>query len=133
MRSLVWVDRTGIAKTLPAPPRVYASPSLSPDGKLLAVQINDNGVPAIWIYEFARNTLTRLTFGPGSSRAPLWTPDGRRVIYNSRTSAPSFRSKLADGNGKEEMLFGREFDDPGASPLLGVTRWQDPFVRRLQS
>jgi len=116
-RSLVWVDRKGLAKTLPAPPRVYSSPTLSPDGKLLAVQINDNGLLAIWIYEFARNTLTRLTFGPGSSSTPLWTPDGRRVIYNTRSPSPSFRSKLADGSGKEETLYSKEFDDPGATPV----------------
>ncbi len=118
-RSLVWVDRKGLAKTLPAPPRVYSSPTLSPDGKLLAVQINDNGLLAIWIYEFARNTLTRLTFGLGSSSSPLWTPNGRKVIYNFRTtsSPPSFRSKLADGSGKEETLYSKEFDDPGAAPV----------------
>jgi serine/threonine-protein kinase len=116
-RSLVWVDRKGLAKTLPAPPRVYSSPTLSPDGKLLAVQINDNGLLAIWIYEFARNTLTRLTFGPGSSSTPLWTPDGRRVIYNTRSPSPSFRSKLADGSGKEDTLYSKEFDDPGATPI----------------
>jgi serine/threonine protein kinase len=115
-RSLVWVDRKGLAKTLPAPQRVYSSPSLSPDGKQLAVQINDDGVLAIWIYEFARNTLTRLTFGPGNSTTPVWTPDGRRVIYNTRTTSPSFRSKLVDGSGKEERLFGKEFDDPGVTP-----------------
>jgi serine/threonine-protein kinase len=117
VRSLMWVDRTGVAKALPAPPRVYSTPSFSPDGKQLAVQINDNGLIAIWIYEFARNTLTRLTFGPGNSTAPVWTPDGREVIYNTRTTSPSFRSKLADGSGKEEMLFSREFADPGATPF----------------
>jgi serine/threonine-protein kinase len=115
-RSLVWVDRKGLAKTVPAPPRVYSSPSLSPDGKQLAVQINDEGVLAIWIYEFARNTLTRLTFGPGNSTSPLWTPDGRRVVYDTRTPSPSFRSKLADGSGKEEVLLGKEFDDPSVTP-----------------
>jgi serine/threonine protein kinase/Tol biopolymer transport system component len=118
-RSLAWVDRTGSAKILPAPQKVYGSPHLSPDGKQLAVVINDDGDLAIWIYEFARNTLTRLTFGPGISSSPVWTPDGRRIIYSTRTAAgsPSFRSKLADGSGKEEMLFSKEFDDPGAAPV----------------
>jgi serine/threonine-protein kinase len=119
VRSLVWVDRTGLAKTLPAPPKVYVAPHLSPDGKELAVQINDNGDLAIWIYEFARNTLTRLTFGPSISSSPMWTPDGRKVIYNTRpaSGSPSFRSKLADGSGKEEILLGKELDDPGAAPI----------------
>ncbi len=119
VRSLAWVDRTGNAKILPAPQRVYGAPHLSPDGKQLAVQINDNGDLSIWIYEFARNTLTRFTFGPAISASPVWTPDGRRMIYNSRTTVgyPSFHWKLADGSGKEETLFGKEFDDPGASPI----------------
>jgi Tol biopolymer transport system component/tRNA A-37 threonylcarbamoyl transferase component Bud32 len=120
VRSLVWVDRTGNAKTLPAPPRVYNAPHLSPDGKELAVVINDDGDLAVWIYEFARNTLTRLTFGPGISSSPVWTPDGRRIIYNKRTTtgSPSFYWKLADGSGKEEALSGREFDDPGVAPIV---------------
>jgi dipeptidyl aminopeptidase/acylaminoacyl peptidase len=71
----------------------------------------------IWVYEFARNTLTRLTFGPGVNTSPLWTADGRRIVYNTRTDSPSFRSKLADGSGAEETLFGKEFDDQGAAPL----------------
>ena len=62
--------------------------SFSPDGKQLAVQINDNGLIAIWIYEFARNTLTRLDFGPAIVLLPVWTPDGREVIYNSAYDPP---------------------------------------------
>jgi serine/threonine-protein kinase len=116
VRSLVWVDRTGLAKTISAPPKDYASPRLSPDGRLLAIQVTEMRVPDIWIYEFARNTLTRLTFGPGNSAAPLWTPDGRRVVYRTRVTSPSFRSKLADGSGKEAILLGKEFDDPAATP-----------------
>jgi serine/threonine protein kinase len=115
-RTLVWVDRTGVVKVIPAPAKVYSSPRISPDGKRLAVQVNDNGNLSIWIYEFARDTLTRLTFGPGNSSVPLWTPDGRKVVYNTRTSGPSFRSRLVDGSGTEEIVFGREFDDAGVTP-----------------
>jgi Tol biopolymer transport system component len=119
VRSLAWVDRAGIAKTIPAPPRVYNAPRLSPDGKQLAVQINDDGALAIWVYDFARNTLTRLTFGPGISSNPLWTSGGRKIIYNTRpaSGSPSFRSKLADGSGKEEILSAKVLDDPGAAPI----------------
>jgi serine/threonine protein kinase len=116
VRSLQWVDRAGVAKTLPAPARVYSSPSFSRDGKQAAMQINDDGVAAIWIYEFARNTLTRLTFDPNSRTIPLWSGDGRRVIYGVRLATASFRSKLADGSGEEEILSGKEFTDPGAAP-----------------
>src|SRR5262245_30813016 len=56
--TLIWADRNGVALPLPAPPRPYNPPSLSPDGRLAAVPIGDD----IWIYDLARDTLSRLTF-----------------------------------------------------------------------
>ena len=47
-RSLVWVDRQGKEEPIPAPPRAYASPRLSPDGTRIAMEIRD-GEPAVWI------------------------------------------------------------------------------------
>lgn len=118
-RTLVWVDRQGIGKELPAPANSYVTPRISPDGKLLAVQIFSAGSEDLWIYDFGRNTLMRLTFGGGGggSAAPLWTPDGRKVLYRSRVPTLSFRLKPADGSGPEETLFGKELEDPGATPL----------------
>lgn len=114
-RVLVWVDRQGIGKELPAPINTYVTPRISPDGKLLAVQIlTGGGAQDAWIYDFARNTLTRLTFSEGA--VPVWTPDGRRVIYRRRTPSFSFLSKLADGSGSEEKLLGNDFDDASATP-----------------
>jgi serine/threonine protein kinase/Tol biopolymer transport system component len=115
-RSLVWVDRQGVAKELPAPLKVYTGPRISPDGKLVAIQVTNVGVSDIWIYEFARNTLTRLTFGPGNSAVPLWTPDGQRILYRSITNSVSFRLKSTDGTGKEEVIL-KELNDPVGMPL----------------
>lgn len=117
-RSLVWVDRQGAGKELPAPVNSYITPRISPDGKMLAVQIQSPSSGDLWIYDFSRNTLMRLTFGNGgSSSAPLWTPDSRKVIYRSRVPTLSFRSKPADGSGEEETLFSKEFEDQGATPF----------------
>jgi serine/threonine-protein kinase len=117
-RSLVWVDRQGVNKELPAPVNAYVTPRISPDGKMLAVQIFSAGSEDVWIYEFSRNTLMRLTFsGGGGSAAPLWTPDSRKVIYRSRVPTLTFRAKPADGSGAEETLFGKELEDPGATPF----------------
>lgn len=114
-RVLVWVDRQGVSKELAAPVNAYVTPRISPDGKFLAVQIlSGGGSQDIWIYEFARNTLTRFTFT--ESALPLWTPDGRKLIYRRRTPSFSFLSKLADGSGGEERLLGDDFDDASAIP-----------------
>jgi len=116
-RSLVWVDHQGAGKKLPAPLNNYSNPRISLDGKLLAVQIASSGPSNIWVYDFDRNTLTRLTFGAGSNANPIWAPDGRRVIYRSIQGSPSFRWKPADGSGSEEMLLNLDLNAPGSQPF----------------
>ena len=103
---LAWVTRQGVTQPLPAPPRPYQALHLSPNGKRLAVTIRGTGNSDVWVYEISRNTLTRLTF-EGSNKAPLWTPDGKRIVYSSeRVGASNFGIywKPADGSGAEETL-----------------------------
>lgn len=95
-RRLVWVDRQGARQPLPAPPQSYASPRLSPDGRLLAFTIEGDR-DEIVTYEIAGNTLTPLTYEGGT--APVWMPDGSRVIYSASRGGPSdlFWRRLGDG------------------------------------
>jgi len=62
----------------------------------------------IWIWDLMRHTLTRLTFDPGLDRAPVWTPDGRRVIFSSQQGGVAGGGnlfwRLADGTGTAERL-----------------------------
>jgi serine/threonine-protein kinase len=112
--SLVWVDRQGKSTDLGAPVNTYADPNISPDGKRVVVQIL-GGPRDLWIYDFNRKTLMRLTFSVAAASA-LWFPDNRRILY--RTSVPGFsiRSKLADGSGSDQVLLGSDFDDSYSSP-----------------
>jgi Tol biopolymer transport system component len=82
-RQLVWSDRQGNSVPLPTPPRGYEFPTLSPDGSRVAVQIADGSRHDIWVYEFASDSLTRVTTD-GTSTRPLWTPDGKRLAYATR-------------------------------------------------
>ena len=59
---LVWVDRTGQEKALPAAPRNYLYPGLSPDGKRVAVTVQDSEGYNIWVDDLARDNLDRRTF-----------------------------------------------------------------------
>ena len=101
-RRLVWVDRTGVEQTLPAPPRSYRSPRLSPDGRQVAI---GNAEAQIWIYDLARETLTRLTFGLPAN-TPLWTPDGTRIAYQTGGGGANggMYWQPADGSGGAERL-----------------------------
>ena len=82
-RSLVWVTRQGHEDPIAAaPPRAYVQPRLSPDGTRVALYISDQQND-IWIWDLARQTLTRLTDAPATDQYPVWTPDSRRIIFAS--------------------------------------------------
>jgi dipeptidyl aminopeptidase/acylaminoacyl peptidase len=105
--SMVWVDRTGVAQPLTAAPAgQYMSPRLSPDGKKVAVQVRRGASRAtdVWVHDVVRGSPTRLTFD-GDNRRPIWSPDGKRLVYGaSTTSANNLYAINADGGGKPERL-----------------------------
>jgi serine/threonine-protein kinase len=102
-RRLVWVHRDGTVEQTSAPPMAYTDPSVSPDGRLAAVSIQ-GPTQTLWIYDFARSTMTTLPSN-GSSQAPSWTPDGTRLVYRgTRAGYRNLYWRSADGAGDEERL-----------------------------
>jgi serine/threonine-protein kinase len=78
---LYWVDRSGRAEKWAAfGSRPVEGTRLSPDGSRLAFETSglDSGV---FIYYIRRNTVARLTTG-GRPLRPLWTPDGKRLVFS---------------------------------------------------
>ncbi len=69
-----WLDAAGKTQPLLAKADNYLYPRLSPDGTQLALSTAD-----VMVYGWQRDTLTRLTFGGGS--VPLWSPDGRYIVF----------------------------------------------------
>ena len=103
-RTLVWVDRTGKEEAIDAPPRAYLQPRLSPDGKRVAVWSNDQ-TNDIWIWDLERKMLTPLTRDPGEDQHPLWTLDGKGIIFSSnRSGVFNLWRQAADGTGEPEQL-----------------------------
>jgi len=104
-RTLVWADRKGLIEEIKAPPRSYQGVSLSPRGDRVTLQVEDGPGLDLWIYEFERGTLTRLTFG-GSNESAVWTPDGARIAF-SAWSAGGLQALSwlpSDGSGAPEEL-----------------------------
>ncbi len=98
---LVWADRTGKELGTVREADLYRSPRLSPDGRRLAFALVDRklGTLDLWVEDLGRNTATRITSGPASEAYPVWSPDGRRVVFSAdRGGAPPdlFQVDLAD-------------------------------------
>ncbi len=101
---LVWVSRPGVITPLSLPERAFENVAISPEGDRAVLQIRE-GTTRLWIYDFARGTLTPLATGTGSSQAPQWTADGKRVIYRgTREGTRNLYWIPVDGSGDEERL-----------------------------
>ena len=104
--SVYWMDRQGQFTPLRAIPADYFQPAFSPDGKRLALGIFDRqSSAAVWLYEWDRDILTRLTFSGFADNNPVWTPDGQRITYTSHENGEfNLYWKRADGSGEALRL-----------------------------
>ena len=102
-----WTDREGKTSLLRARPSTWYNLRFSPDGQKLAMQLGDSGQADVWVYEWARDTMSRLTFDPAEDSNPVWTPDGRRIAFSSSRSektATNVYWQRADGTGDVQRL-----------------------------
>jgi Tol biopolymer transport system component len=104
--SVYWMDRQGQFTPLREIPADYYQPGFSPDGKRLAMGIFDGkSSAAVWVYEWDRDILTRLTFSDHDENNPVWTPDGQRITYTSHENGEfNLYWKRADGSGEALRL-----------------------------
>lgn len=88
--------------------RAFNSARFSPDGQRLAFWIEEADT-AVWVKHLARDPLTRLTFS-GDDHAPVWSPDGRRVAFESgRESTHQVFVRASDGSGADRRVTAGEY------------------------
>ena len=104
---LVWYDRAGKRLTSVGNPADYGTLELSPDGKQAAVAVLDRskGTSDIWLMDVASGGLTRLTSDPADENWAIWSPDSKRLAFNStRTNQLDLFEAPASGAGPEDIL-----------------------------
>jgi Tol biopolymer transport system component len=100
LATLELMDLGGRAQRLQPQAAVFRSPSISPDGRRIAVAKDDD----IWVLDRAQGALTRLTSAGGAER-PEWSPDGRFVLFVHQSGTRvTLRRVAADGATPAESL-----------------------------
>jgi Tol biopolymer transport system component len=107
---MAWLDRGGRETAIGDVRRRFEYPRLSPDGHRIAVTIDDDQNPDIWVYDIESGTFSRITSAPTTERAPVWTSDGRRLFFLSEEPIFHIFSKLVDSTQEPERVLGGPFD-----------------------
>ena len=114
---LVWFDRTGKKLGPLGEPDTYASVALSADGRRAATGLldADGRVSDIWLLDLERaGSRSRLTFDPQSDGAPLWSPDGSRIVFSSNRYGDGHNHiyiTSASGAGDDQLLLPSDSDE----------------------
>src|SRR5262249_491263 len=77
-RTMRWLDSSGNLEPLGIEPAAYIYPRLSPDSTRVAYVAVQESSQDLWIYDFTRDTRTRLTNGQSVSY-PAWSADSQFV------------------------------------------------------
>jgi Tol biopolymer transport system component len=104
---LIWFDRQGrLLNSIESGGVGSYAIRLSPDGNRVALTTADpqSGLD-IWVRDFSRNTMSRLTFDGRSNARPVWSPDGTRIIFESAIGElGEIYEKPASGMGETRLL-----------------------------
>ncbi len=112
--ALSWYDREGAVLGTIGDVGRYGYIRLSPDDTRLAVSVKpqDSGNGDIWVFDVERNVGSRLTFAESNESSPVWSPDGRRIAFQSNRGGPGdIYVRAADGTGEAELLYSSESND----------------------
>jgi Tol biopolymer transport system component len=92
-----WLDAAGMMQPVLVKPGGYQRPRVSPDGNRLSLMLGGDA----WVYEPQRDTMTRVTFNAGITGSPIWSSDGRFLVYGASGGMYWTRS---DGASKPQPL-----------------------------
>ena len=103
---ITWLRRDGKTSPLRAAASDWSNLRFSPDGHRLVMDMGGPSQNDIWVYDWERDAPSRLTVDPGNHTVPVWTPDGRRVVFRAQSNSNAFNLfwQRADGGGAPERL-----------------------------
>jgi len=114
---LAWVNRAGKVDGYLGETGLFYNIGLAPDGKHVATTLVEGTATStdVWMFDVARNIRTRFSFNPDREFIPVFSPDGKQVVWGDDTGS-GFVIKLrpADGAAPEQAITERNAYDLAA-------------------
>lgn len=114
---IVWHDlTTGKRQVFAKYPGANLSPSVSPDGKKVAMILSRSGSPDLWVCDIDGKNLKQLTSTRESESSPTWSNDNRTICFSSEAGGQSALYTITTSGGAMKKL-------PGAIGLCTEPNW----------
>ncbi len=110
---LIWLNRSGDKTGVIAEPqRRIQYPTLSPDGRHVAVAGSEAGNPDIWVHEVDRGIKNIVASSNRMDSRPIWSSSGEELIFSSaRRGNMDIYRKAADGTGEAQLIHGTDANE----------------------
>jgi eukaryotic-like serine/threonine-protein kinase len=106
---MTWFDRAGKVQELGAD---MNGPELSPDERRVAYDRTIAGNRDVWIMDLVHGGGTRFTSHPAVDGYPVWSPDGRQLVFESqRNGTFDLWIKPSSGADDERLLLGTDDEE----------------------
>jgi hypothetical protein len=123
-RIISLLRRSGKPEPLHAGSGLFFVPRFSPDGKRLAFSMIGGQNEDLWIQDLQRDVPSRLTFLSGVNRMPVWTPDGRNIVFlSTNPGAPGLYWIRSDGSGEPQRLTAGNWSEEPSSISPTANFW----------
>ena len=103
--------------------QAYAVPRISPDGARIAAHVDNPENAEVMVYDQSRKTWLRLTFDRSPDIRPLWTPDGKWILFRSEMEGPGIWPLWSHDGRELFYVSGRALMSVAVEPAGQAFRW----------